>query len=614
MRLITPLLCAFCLLCVLTKPVHAQLAWTLRHQNTVGGEFLWSVTEGNAGIVAVGTHGKILHSVDAKTWTTRNSGFDGWLVAVTYGSGRYIAVGESGTILSSTDAITWRRVAASGTTARLNNVLFGSDRFVAVGEAGVIVTSLDGERWTPVQFLGAGVNGWLRGLAFARVNTVNVWVATGEGGAMPVSFGGTNWSRFSTGTSEDAEAAVAVRSSTFGPANLAVELLAVGSAGNASILNVVPGFPITGYTPTYRDPTTRREVAGTGSAARLRTLTYGNGVFVATGENGAVLTAQSQNGPWTPLNLNTTQNLVGGGFVQGTLLLVGENETIFQSEQLFTSRLGNVSTRGLASSGSGTMIAGTYIDGTRPKQMLVRAVGPSLAQFDVSSPLADPVLSVFDAAHNRVATNTGWSTNLNSVAIAAAAAANGAFPLAANSRDSALLVTLNPGAYTFQLSSASGTAGNALIEAYDLDPVTNPMARAINLSTRGQVGSNDVLTAGLVVQGQSSRNLLIRGIGPGLADFGVSGALVDPVVRVLAADGTLLAMNDNWSTTTLVNGRAVTADNITDAQTATGAFPLRTSSRDSALLITLIPGNYTIQLSGVNNATGIALIEAYDVP
>jgi hypothetical protein len=328
-----------------------------------------------------------------------------------------------------------------------------------------------------------------------------------------------------------------------------------------------------------------------------------------------VLTAPGPNGPWTSVNLNTRENLVGGGFVQGTLLLVGENETIFQSEQLFTSRLSNVSTRGLASSGSGTMIAGTFIEGTRPKQMLVRGAGPALTQFGVTGALVDPVLTVFDARNGRIASNTGWSTNLNAAEIAAAASANGAFAFAANSRDSALLVTLNPGAYTFQLTSASGATGNALIEAYDLDAISNPTARAVNLSTRGQVGVGDaVLTAGLVVQGQSSRTLLIRGIGPTLANFGVSGALADPVIRVLAANGTALATNDNWSTTTLVNGRAVNADDIEAAQLATGAFPLSTSSRDAALLITLVPGNYTVQLSGLNNATGIALIETYDVP
>lgn len=119
-----------------------------------------------------------------------------------------------------------------------------------------------------------------------------------------------------------------------------------------------------------------------------------------------------------------------------------------------------------------------------------------------------------------------------------------------------------------------------------------------------------------MVKGQSSRTLLIRGIGPALTAFGVPGAISDPVVKVMTQDGngTVLATNDNWNDTTLSNGRAVNADEIATAAAVSGAFPLPAGSKDAALLITLVPGNYTIQVSGVNSVTGIALVEAYDVP
>ena len=224
------------------------------------------------------------------------------------------------------------------------------------------------------------------------------------------------------------------------------------------------------------------------------------------------------------------------------------------------------------------------------------------------------MLSVYDGSGRLLASNTGWSTAPNWGAAGTAAHDIGAFELTPAAKDCALLLTLSPGAYTFQVSNAAGTPGNALVEAYDLDALSTT-TRAINVSTRGQVGTGEsLLIAGLVVKGLASRTLLIRGIGPGLAQFGVAGTLGDPQVRVLDANGNVIATNDNWSDTTLANGRAVTADEVQTAAAACGAFALPANSKDAALLITLVSGNYTIQVSGVNNTTGAALVEAYDVP
>ena len=594
-------------------PTFAQSTWTKRHEATNGGEMLWSIADGNAGMVAVGTNGRILHSLDGRTWTPRTSGATGWLVKATYGNGRYVVVGENGTILTSTNATTWTSTSLTGTTARLNNVLFAQNKFVAVGESGVIVVSLDGVTWNPA---ASGISGrWLHGLAFAG----GQWITTGQSGAIATSSDGLTWTSRSIGTTDDLEAVVPApaRSTTYTYSSHTLSytyFLAVGANG-ASMVGVIASS-------TYPDSPERNSTtfSGTvyrtaGTTARLRGLAHVNNVFIATGESGTILRSGSIYGPWQRVSVATTQNLVAAAAVQGTLMLVGENETMFQSEQIFTSRLGNIATRGVATSGANSMIAGTIVTGARPKQMLIRGIGPALAALGVPGVLADPVLDVYDANARLVATNRGWGSNLNASAIAAAATSSGAFALPANSRDAAMLLTLSPGSYTFQLSSASGASGNALVEAYDLDAIDATSPRAINISTRGHVGAGDnILIAGLVVQGQSSRTLLVRGVGPTLAQFGVPGTLSDPIVKVIAPDGSVLATNDNWSDITLTNGRPVTAEEVQTAAGASGAFPLAANSRDAALLVTLVPGNYTIQVSGANNATGVALVEAYDVP
>ena len=590
----------------------AQSTWTARNQTSTPGDILWSVTDGNYGAVAVGDNGKILHSLDgARTWVQRNSGTTGWIVAVTYGNGRYVAVGEGGMVLVSSDAVVWNRVASTGTTARLNNVLFSQGKFVAVGEGGATIASVDGGvTWSPTTS-NAGA-AWLHGLAFGAGR----WIATGQGGTVITSTDGITWTKQNSSTTNDLEAVVLADtySHTYSSHRYTyIYFLAIGQNATTQICS------FTVYTPANGAPSTTSytvyNTAKPNTTARMRSLTVGNKVFITTGENGSVYSSPSHYGPWSRVTIDTDRNLVGAGFVGETMVLVGESRAVFQSERIHVSRLGNISTRGLASTGSNAMIAGTVVEGFTPKQFLVRGIGPGLSRFGVSNVVSDPVLTVFDRSGRRVASNVGWSSNLNSGSISTAAAGVGAFALTPAAKDSALLLTLNPGAYTFQLTNATGAAGNALVEAYDLDAPGSTNTRAINISTRGMVGTGDsILIAGLVVQGKSSRTLLVRGIGPALGQFGVDGFLVDPVVRIMAENGAVLASNDNWSDTTLTNGRAVDADEIQTASAASGAFALPASSKDATLLITLVPGNYTVQVSGANNTTGIALVEAYDVP
>jgi predicted Zn-dependent protease len=276
----------------------------------------------------------------------------------------------------------------------------------------------------------------------------------------------------------------------------------------------------------------------------------------------------------------------------------------------------NISTRGVAGSGGAVLIAGLIIGGNTPKQVLVRAAGPALGDFNVPGVLSDPELTLYDSGGKVVARNDNWGSDGNSSTLAATFSRLGAFQFKANSRDAALLVSLPPGNYTAHVSGVSGTTGVALVEAYDADPdaATARTRRLLNIATRGQVGTGDnVLIAGLIVTGPGPRTFLIRGVGPtlGRAPYNVSGALSDPLLQLYQGE-TLLRENDDWDSPS--NAQAA----LRAAATKVGAFSLleerpANSGLDAAMLVTLQPGTYTAKLSGFENVTGIGLIEVYEV-
>jgi hypothetical protein len=178
------------------------------------------------------------------------------------------------------------------------------------------------------------------------------------------------------------------------------------------------------------------------------------------------------------------------------------------------------------------------------------------------------------------------------------------------SRDAAVLVTLQPGSYTAVVSSESGS-GVALVEAYDADAtaVLSRTRKLINIATRGHVGAGeDVLIAGLVVTGPGPRTYLIRAVGPTLAGspFNVGGVLNDPYLQIFQ-DELLLRENDDWESPQSSQSA------LREAATRVGAFPLQ-SRRDSAMTITLQPGSYTAKVTGFAGATGVGLVEIYEMP
>lgn len=263
-------------------------------------------------------------------------------------------------------------------------------------------------------------------------------------------------------------------------------------------------------------------------------------------------------------------------------------------------RLVNLSVRSQAGTAAQTLILGATIGGATSgtQSLLLRAIGPTLASFGVAGALADPLLTVYRDT-TVLASNDNWSGNATVINTAAQV---GAFALSdSTSRDAALVQSgLAPGSYSLQVTPATGSSGVALAEVYDASGASSAAGpRLTNLSARTQVGTGaGLLIAGFAVGGETSKTLLIRAIGPGLAPFGVPGTLVDPRLE-LYTGSTLLAVNDNWEATSVA------------AFSAVGAFNLPANSRDAALLVTLAPGSYTAQVSGLGNTTGVALVEVY---
>jgi len=276
----------------------------------------------------------------------------------------------------------------------------------------------------------------------------------------------------------------------------------------------------------------------------------------------------------------------------------------------FPSRLINVSCRAQVGTGSNILITGFVVGGTGTsgsEPVLVRASGPALVPFGVSSTLPDPELQLYSIAsgYNLLATNTGWGGNS---LVANTAASVGAFAWASpSSHDSALLETLVPGPYTANISGESGDSGVALAEVYDATPegtytLTTP--RLVNISARVSVGKGaNVLIAGFVIGGSTSKTVLIRASGPALIPFGVTGILPDPNLQLYNSGG-VIATNTGWGGDTQIAMEAASV----------GAFSWGTSATpDSAILVTLPPGAYTAQVSGASGDTGLALVEVYDV-
>jgi hypothetical protein len=382
---------------------------------------------------------------------------------------------------------------------------------------------------------------------------------------------------------------------------------AAQSSGSFNLITPSPGSglgwnfdPATGVlsvvvstaTPPTITTEPQAQTVTAGAGLTLSVSAGGTGPFIYQWRQDGVAIAGATRATYT---VASSQPWNAGSY---TVLVTNAVDSVASSVVVVTvnyNRISNLSVRTNLAGGQ-TLIVGFVTDGAKP--VLVRGVGPGMATifpqfFGPGDVMDDPRLELYNNLPARVDENDNWSSSL-----AATMAGVGAFPLTPGSRDAALLGSIN-GPSTVQLKGAG--SGVVLVDAYDTTGSYAP--RLKNVSARNQVGTGaNILIAGFVIEGNSPKTVLIRGIGPALRDiWGVTTALVEPVLEVYS-DSTKIAENDNWDATLVT-----TFDQV-------GAYRFTAGSRDAALLVTLPPGLYTAQLSGVGGTTGEGVVEVYEVP
>ncbi|MDA8527876.1 immunoglobulin domain-containing protein [Opitutaceae bacterium] len=262
-----------------------------------------------------------------------------------------------------------------------------------------------------------------------------------------------------------------------------------------------------------------------------------------------------------------------------------------------TARLPNLSVRTTLGAAQNLAVGFVMTGGSKP--LLIRAVGPTLGDFGVGDAMPNPRIGFNDPEGTELDANDDWDASL-----APTFGELGAFALTEGSKDAALRVDLS-GLGTVSVNGPE--AGTVLVEVYDIGDSND--TRMVNVSARNQVGTgSNILIAGFVVRGDDPKNMLIRAVGPGLKNFGLTGTLDDPLLKIFKQNSSdpsnpiLVGTNDNWS------------PGLRPSFQKTGAFDLTTLSLDAAMVITLEPGAYTAQVSGADGGTGQAIVEIYELP
>jgi hypothetical protein len=304
------------------------------------------------------------------------------------------------------------------------------------------------------------------------------------------------------------------------------------------------------------------------------------------------------------LFLDASGNLLVGSYTQNPAFFsqdLVQGNSLHGGQQMFVTQYApaqalNISTRMRVESGNNVLIGGFIINGTAPKNVAIRGIGPSLTQFGVPDALADPTLELHDSSGAMVRQNDNWqddpsqAAQLTSLGLALQ-----------DPNESGMVASLPPAAYTAILAGKNEGTGVGLVEIYDTNAGAN--SQLANISTRGFVlTDNNVMIGGFILGGANNTHVVVRGIGPSLAQFGLSPVLADPTLELRDSNGALLIANDNWQD-----------DPVSASQlTARGLAPA--DAAESGIYASLLPpGAFTAILAGKSSGTGIGLVEIYNL-
>ena len=573
----------------------------------------------------LGIYGSITTSTDGTTWTRRSTGTIKQLLGLMHDGTRFVVTGAGGTVLTSTDGTTWTEL-TTGVTSTLGRTAYNGTRYVTADFSGIL-QSTNLTTWTAVS--GTTFDRWV-GAAYgngrfvaALTNTItgvrtstdgvawsaNINIAGTGGSNLGIAFGDGVFVLPSSGTgSTPKQILTSTDGSTWTdrtPAGFSASLNSFAFGGGRFVI----------LTNDKRSLTSTDGITWTvnalPAALNLINLQYVGSQFVARDSASSLGASSYLSGDgvtWTLLPNSTGPNLYFNGMLaNGTAVVgIGDQGLILRGDLAPPPVPSNLSIRAAIAPGQ-TLILGFVVDGGA-KPMLIRAAGPAITALNLGIiGVTDPRLSLYNGNVPAVLVtqNDDWdsslTTNFNAL---------GAFAFPSGSKDSALLQSII-GPHTAQ--AAATNSGIILVEAYDAGP--NDGRKLTNLSARFPVGTGDnILIAGFVVAGTGTKPVLIRAVGPKLADYGVTGVLANPQFSVYEttdpAHPVLVDSNDDWSST------------LTNTFTTVGAFALTTGTglptndtKSAAQVLTLQAGkSYTVQVSGVGNTTGEALVELYLTP
>lgn len=494
-------------------------------------------------------------TADGFSWTANStlaSALSGYVVA---GNGRLYALATGLTTYLSTDGVNFAAGALPAELVNNGPLLFAGGRFFMTGS---LVSSLDTVSWRALASIPPNINPPTRAMAYGRGRYV----------AVGYSF---------DPTITDFVAYLAASAPPLITASPAARTVV---EGNPAAFAVALDNPDTATTFQWRRDGVAIPGATAATLTLARTAVADAGRYACTVTNALGATASD------PALL--------------TVILIAQAGRIINLSVLTSLDAPDTDfTVGFVLGGAGT---------TGPKSLLIRAAGPSLAPFGIANFLPDPKLPFF-ADGALAGENNDW---LGTAPLTALIAQTGAFAYTGPaSKDAAFsAANLTTAAHTVIVSSATVGAGtgSVIAEVYDATPaaaITAATPRLINVSVLKNIPANGTLTAGFVIGGLTPKTVLIRVTGPALTPLGVTNVLADPRLTFYqTGTAVALATNDNWSGT----------QSLKDAMAAVGAFPIDPAGKDSALLLTLSPGSYTAQATGVGSSAGTALVEIYEVP